>query len=115
MVANVTSLTGNGLKDWLIQRFSALYLAFYVIFLTIFFVRHTPMTFADWHLFFSCMAVKVATLIAFFMILLHAWIGLWTVATDYMKCAYVRLSFLMILAIWLTAQFIWGILIIWGQ
>ena len=27
MVTNITSLTGNGLKDWLIQRVTAVYLA----------------------------------------------------------------------------------------
>lgn len=29
MVANVTSLTGNGLKDWLVQRVTAVYFAAY--------------------------------------------------------------------------------------
>lgn len=29
MVNNVTSLTGNGLKDWLIQRVTAVYFAVY--------------------------------------------------------------------------------------
>lgn len=32
MVNNVTSLTGNGLKDWLIQRVTAVYFAAYLIF-----------------------------------------------------------------------------------
>lgn len=33
MVTNVTSLTGNGLKDWLIQRVTAVYFAVYTIFI----------------------------------------------------------------------------------
>lgn len=36
MVNNVTSLTGNGLKDWLIQRVTAVYFAAYLIFIWIY-------------------------------------------------------------------------------
>ena len=37
MVTNVTSLTGNGLKDWLIQRVTAVYFAIYVLYLLAYF------------------------------------------------------------------------------
>jgi succinate dehydrogenase / fumarate reductase membrane anchor subunit len=115
MANYVTSLTGNGLKDWLLQRISAVYLLVYTVFLVAFCAMHAPLTLVVWQALFACHVMKVATLIAFLMIMLHAWIGLWTVMTDYIKCAMLRLVLLSVLAFWLLAQFIWGIFILWGQ
>ena len=115
MVTNVTSLTGNGLKDWLIQRVTAVYFAIYVFFLLGFFWCHPSMTYETWHALFSCSVVQVATAIALFALTLHAWIGIWTVTTDYMKCTVLRLSVQMLVFLGLFSQLIWGFLILWGR
>lgn len=115
MVTNITSLTGNGLKDWLIQRVSAVYLAAYSFFLLAFIIRHPQLPFAQWHDLFHMHSVKIASLIALLMISLHAWIGIWTVTTDYLKCTSLRLSIQILVALLLLSQFVWGIMIVWGQ
>ncbi len=115
MVTNVTSLTGNGLKDWLIQRATAIIIAVYGFYLTCFFIKHYPIDVDLWHQLWSCAMFKVFSVIAAFSVLLHAWIGIWTVTTDYLKCTALRLSLQMLVAFWLFAQFIWCIMIVWGQ
>ena len=45
MVSSITSLTGNGLKDWLIQRVSAVYFAVYSLFLFFYLFFHLPLQF----------------------------------------------------------------------
>lgn len=115
MVTNVTSLTGNGLKDWLIQRVTAVYFAAYVIFLFVFFLSHPDLNFEQWHALFANILVQIATAIALFALSLHAWIGIWTVTTDYMKCTAIRLSVQLLVVLWLFSQFIWGLMIVWGQ
>lgn len=52
MVNNVTSLTGNGLKDWLIQRVTAVYFAVYSFFIIGFLLLHPELGFAQWHALF---------------------------------------------------------------
>jgi succinate dehydrogenase / fumarate reductase, membrane anchor subunit len=115
MVANVTSLTGNGLKDWLIQRMTAVYFAVYSFFIFGFLLLHPQMNYAQWHALFSNTLMQIATVISLFAILLHAWIGIWTVTTDYMKCTVLRLSVQMVVVLWLLGQFIWGLMILWGR
>lgn len=115
MVTSVTSLTGNGLKDWLIQRVSAVYLTAYILFLMIYIGCHCPVTYDAWHALFHMVLVQVATVLAILMLVLHAWIGIWTVTTDYIKCTVIRLSIQMLVALFLSAQFIWGLMIVWGQ
>lgn len=115
MVTNVTSLTGNGLKDWLIQRTTALYFAAYSLFVLAFFLTHPELTFTQWHDLLINPLFRIASILALFALSLHAWVGIWTVTTDYMKCTIVRLSVQMLVALWLGGQFVWGLMIVWGQ
>ncbi len=115
MVTNITSLTGNGLKDWLIQRVTAIYFAVYTLFLFGYFLLHTPLQYSDWQTLFHCVWVQIATVLALLTLILHAWIGIWTVTTDYIKCTILRLSIQMLVALLLLSQFVWGVMILWGQ
>jgi succinate dehydrogenase / fumarate reductase membrane anchor subunit len=115
MVSNVTSLTGNGLKDWLIQRVTALYLMVYSIYLFFFLFCHPHLSYESWAALFHCTTFKIATIVALFAVLMHAWVGLWTVTTDYIKCTAQRITVQLVVLAWLLAQLIWGILIVWGR
>lgn len=115
MVSNVTSLTGNGLKDWLIQRVSAVYLAVYALFLFGFLLFHPHISYETWAGLFSCSMFKIASILALVSVLLHAWVGLWTVTTDYLACTVLRLSVQLVILAWLLGQFIWGLMILWGR
>ena len=115
MVTNVTSLTGNGLKDWLIQRITAVYFAIYVWSFIAYLCVHPAHTYEDWYNLLHMPVVQITTIIALFLISLHVWIGLWTVVTDYIKCTVMRLSMQFFIAIFLLGQFIWGFMLLWGQ
>ena len=106
MVTNVTSLTGNGLKDWLIQRVSAVVLGYCLM--------HPHMTYEQWSQLFHCQMFIVLNVITMFSLILHAWIGLWTVTTDYLKPTCIRLPIQMLIAALLLGLFIWFLMILWG-
>ena len=115
MLTNVTSLTGNGLKDWLIQRVTAVYFAAYSLFILGFLLMHPQMPYSQWQALFHNTYFQIASLIAIFVFSLHTWIGIWTVTTDYIKCTAVRLSVQMLVLLVLLAQFIWVLIIVWGR
>ncbi|MFI4962289.1 MAG: succinate dehydrogenase, hydrophobic membrane anchor protein [Legionellales bacterium] len=115
MVTNITSLTGNGLKDWLIQRVTAVYFAVYIIFLFMFLLVHPDLQYQQWKALFAHPVFQIATMLALTALLLHAWIGIWTVTTDYMKCTALRVSVQMAVLLCLLSQFIWGLMIVWGR
>lgn len=115
MVTNITSLTGNGLKDWLIQRVTAIYFAAYSLFLFGFLLLNPQMQYSTWSALFHCVVFQIASVTALVMLSLHAWIGIWTVTTDYMKCTALRLTVQIIVFLFLFAQFVWGLMIVWGQ
>ncbi len=115
MVTNVTSLTGNGLKDWWIQRATAVYFLFYSLFLLGFFAVHGSLYYSQWQALFHGVTFKIATIVALFAVMLHTWIGIWTVTTDYLKCTMIRFSLQLAIMLFLLAQFLYGLMIVWGQ
>lgn len=115
MVNNVTSLTGNGLKDWLIQRVTAVYFGGYSLFLLGYLLFKSDLNYTQWHGLFACHSFQIATAIALLALSLHAWVGIWTVTTDYMKCTAQRLSVQLFVILWLLSQFLWGLMIVWGH
>lgn len=114
MVGNITSLTGRGLRDWLIQRITALVIFVYLIVLGYFWFTHSEITYDLWHDFFACMGIKVLTSLMWLSMVMHAWIGLWTVTTDYLKSLALRLTIQMLILLSLFGLFFWGILVFWG-
>lgn len=114
MVGNVTSVSRSGLRDWLIQRLSAVILGAYTLFLVVFMLLHCPLQYADWHNLFAATFTRVFTFLALLSLVYHTWIGLWTVFTDYIKCSSLRFSLQVLVIIALLAYMVWGIDIVWG-
>jgi len=114
MVGNVTSLTNNGLRDWLIQRVSAVVLALYFLFLLGFLLWTPTLDYQTLHGLFHHTAMRITTVIVLLSLITHSWIGLWTVTTDYLKGTIGRLTTQMVILLGLLALFIWGFEILWG-
>lgn len=115
MVDNVTSLTGNGLRDWLIQRISAVVVGIYAIFLVCFFICHSPMTFQTWQQLFTHTWMRVSSVVVLFCLILHAWIGVWTISTDYIKPTGLRIFIQALFVVCLLLSLVWGIDIFWRR
>ena len=115
MVMNVLNYGRSGVADWVVQRFSALILAAYTVVMIIWLtVNGSELTFAQWQGFMGQTWVRIFTLLAVLALAGHAWIGLWTVATDYINQSGVRVIFLGSVAISLFVYVVWSISILWG-
>lgn len=114
MVKSATSLTRSGLRDWVLQRISALIIASYVIFLFGFVLVHPHLAYEEWIDLFAHNVFRVMTLLVLIALLVHTYIGLWTISTDYLKNTAIRLAFQVGVYIALFAFIIWGIIILWG-
>ena len=114
MVTSVTALCRSGLRDWLVQRITAIVIALYFLFILSYFVCHRSLDYVAWHQLFSCQMVKVSTFLALLSILAHTWIGMWTVFTDYIKPRDWRLIIICLMALLLLGYLGLGIEIIWG-
>jgi succinate dehydrogenase / fumarate reductase membrane anchor subunit len=114
MGVSVTNFSRSGLSDWIIQRFSAVVLAAYSVFIIGYLLGNPGLDYAQWSEFFSCTAVRIFTLLTLLSTVAHAWIGMWTIATDYIKSTAVRFVFQLACFLAVFVYFVWGIDIIWG-
>ncbi len=121
MVTAVTSFGRSGLYDWLIQRVSAVIMAAYVIFLTGFILFTPEMTYEVWSELYSYMTMRIFSLLALASVAAHAWIGLWSVLTDYItgrlmgaKAMPLRLLLQVLMGLVVVIYMVWGVEILWG-
>ena len=121
MVTNITSLGRNGVYDWLVQRISAVILLTYFIFLALYVGTNPELTYPQWQGLFSSIGMRAFTLLALLSLCAHAWIGMWTIFTDYLTRAAlggaataVRLGFQLLCLLVLFAYFVWCVQILWS-
>lgn len=114
MVTNAASFGRSGVHDFILIRASAVVLASYAIFLIAYIALSAPLTFEVWSGLFATLPMKIYTLVALVALLIHAWIGVWQVLTDYVKNIALRgvLQFAFVVAAlsYLAA----GLIIVWG-
>lgn len=113
MVTNAASLGRSGVHDFILIRASAVILALYTFFL-VGYMALTPVSYEAWHGLFSCLPMKVFTLLALVAVLVHAWIGSWQVLTDYVKSTSLRGALQFVFVVTAFCYLAAGILIVWG-
>ncbi|WP_152207234.1 succinate dehydrogenase, hydrophobic membrane anchor protein [Marinobacter changyiensis] len=114
MVNSATNFGRSGVQDWMVQRVSAYVLALYTLFL-LGFVLFTNVTYETWSGLFAQTWFRVFSLLALLSIGAHAWIGLWTVTTDYVKAATPRFLVQAACGLTMFVYVVWGVQILWGQ
>lgn len=108
-----TSYHYCGYNSWIVQRVTALLSGIYTVFLIIFLLIHHPISYLQWYTFFNHLIVKIITLIVIFSILWHAWIGIWTIFTDYIKSKLLRLTLETTVFLLLVSYLIWAVDCLW--
>lgn len=121
MVTSVSSFGRSGVSDWLIQRVSAVILLLYFIWLTAAILMSGDMSYTEWRALFMPLWVKIFSLLALLSLCAHAWIGMWTIGTDYLTNrmlgrfgTMLRLLYQLGCAALIFVYFIWCVQILWG-
>ncbi len=97
----------SGLRAWMIQRLSAVYLLVFLLFFLGYFAFYPPASYEAWRDWISGTAVVTATGVFFIALFIHAWVGLRDVILDYAKPLAVRVVLLTLLALSLAALTVW--------
>ncbi|OZI13917.1 succinate dehydrogenase, hydrophobic membrane anchor protein [Sodalis-like symbiont of Philaenus spumarius] len=114
MVSNASALGRNGVHEWLLVRASAIIIFLYIIYLLGFILLAGTLTYDVWCDFFATPMTKVFTLLTLFSILVHTWIGMWQVLTDYIKPLALRLLLQLAIVIVLMVYLLYGTVVVWG-
>ena len=103
------SRQASGLKAWLVQRLSALYLAGFLSYLLVHFTLSPPRDHGALSAWVSSPAVTLALLLLIPALLAHAWVGIRDVLIDYVHPLGARLALLSLCALLLLASALWAL------
>lgn len=104
----------TGLRAWLLQRLSALYLAGYTLWATVYFLRYPIADYAAWQALWQGPVMGTGAVLLFLALLVHAWVGVRDVILDYVRSPLVRLALLALLWGWLLVLAVWLVRILIG-
>ncbi len=104
----------KGFRDWLIQRVSAVYMLIYFVAAFLVCVVNNGIDFETLNALFAMRIVRVMSLLFLLSLMSHSWIGMWTLATDYIKPPFLRNTYYIVIISMLIFYLVWGIEIIWG-
>ncbi|GIL04435.1 succinate dehydrogenase, hydrophobic membrane anchor protein [Betaproteobacteria bacterium PRO7] len=102
-----------GLRDWLVQRITAIVLAVYTLFLVGMLLFARDPGYEGWARLFTPTWMKALTLIALASLFYHAWIGVRDIWMDYVKPTGVRLTLQVLTVLWLAACAVWSVQVLW--
>ena len=106
------SFQAQGMRAWLLQRLTAIYIAIYSLSLIIWLIANSPVDYSSWYSIFSNPIILIATIIFYLSIFIHAWVGVRDILVDYAKPSSVRFILLTALAFFLVAMTTWLLLIV---
>ena len=98
---------GAGLSAWLVQRASAIYMLFFIVYLLAHFAFDPSDSFRSWRGWIANPGVSLATGAFFCALLAHAWVGVRDVIMDYVRPVAARVPALAVLAMSLIAIAAW--------
>jgi succinate dehydrogenase / fumarate reductase membrane anchor subunit len=114
---SATGLTGSGSRDWLVQRLSAIVLAVYTLVVFGWILSHSlnhTLDYAAWSGFMMMLPMKLFSLVTILALAGHAWVGIWTVLTDYVNSSVgLRLVLQAVMVLSILVFVLWGVQIFW--
>lgn len=103
-----------GMRLWLSQRLTALAMASYIFVLVLMLLILQPTGFEAWHNFVAPVWFRLATLVFFMCLFMHAWLGISDVLKDYVFNIALRGYMQIAVDVLLVAYLFWLIFILWN-
>jgi succinate dehydrogenase / fumarate reductase membrane anchor subunit len=103
-----------GLRDWLMQRITAVVITLYIVLLLGLLLLKPGMNLDAWQELFVHTWFKLVTFAALISVFLHAWVGMRDIVMDYIRPTGIRLTLEVLVLGALVLYTGWAIQILWG-
>jgi len=113
MVKRIVAGAHYGLKDWLVQRITAVVMVIYTVLVTAGALRRGPFDYDAWRAFAAQGWMRFATLVFFIAIGYHAWVGMRDIVMDYVKSTGIRLTLHAVVSVLLVGYVGWAVQVLW--
>ena len=103
------SRPAHGLRDWLLQRLTAIYLGGFLVYLLVHFLLQSQHSFQQWHDWVTHPVMIIATALFIVAVLVHGWVGMRDVVLDYVHAISLRLTILSLIGLTLISCGLWAL------
>jgi len=114
MLNRIVTGAHYGLRDWLIQRITAVVMVLYTLGIAGYLLMQPVLDYNAWTLLFSGNVIRTFSLLFLLSVFYHAWIGVRDIVMDYVKPAAIRLIIHVLVILTLLLYVIWSVQILWG-
>ncbi len=104
----------SGLREWILQRFTGVFITVYFLFIVGFFFKNGGFNYLNLLILFSSFLFKLFTILFVFNLVLHVSIGFSIIITDYIEITFLRVFFDFMINIMLLSYVFCIMQIIWG-
>lgn len=101
--------SASGLRSWFLQRISAVYMAVFIVVWAIAMASGVSESYPEWRAWVAHPVVNIAMALFFMALISHTWVGMRDVIVDYVHPLYLRLTLLVLIALWLLAMLVGGL------
>jgi len=108
------SRQAHGLRAWLLQRFTAVYIALYILVVGVWFLWQPPTGYIQWRAWLAAPLANLATALFIVTLLLHAWVGVRDVIIDYARHTGLRVSLMALVALVLGGTGLWSLRVVFS-
>ena len=98
----------QGLRAWLLQRLSAVYMAIYTLIAIVWLFQNAPLDFPMWQAVFAQPLINIFTQLFIFLLLAHAWVGVRDIFVDYIHHMASRFVLLILISLLQVMLAIWA-------
>ena len=106
---DILSRQTHGLRDWLLQRVTAVYIGCFVVYLVVHFSLQPPQGYEQWREWIGQPLIAIASAGFILAMLLHGWVGIRDVIFDYIHSISLRLTILSLISLLLVGCGLWAL------
>jgi succinate dehydrogenase / fumarate reductase membrane anchor subunit len=114
VVMQIFNKSFHGLRDWLLQRATAVMMAVCSVLIVAVCLISKPASYAEWKSLMGAGWLKLITFLFLLSLFTHAWLGVRDVLIDYVKPVRIRQALQSIAAISLIYYTAWSVQILWN-
>ena len=114
MVRRIVTGAHYGLRDWLVQRVTAVVMIVYLLLLTALLLVTSPHDYAAWKALFANPWLRIVSFLFLASLYWHAWIGMRDILMDYIHPTGIRLTLQILVILSLLFYGVWSVEILWS-
>ena len=115
MVKRVVTGAHYGLRDWLVQRVTAVMMIVYSLLLVALLLVTPPHDYIAWKALFANQWLRIVSLLFLASLYWHAWIGMRDIFMDYIHPTAIRLTLQILVILSLLFYGVWSVEILWAS